>query len=89
MLYSGTESETSKNWNDYLDKYRSERNFNVEKWTKKKINVFNEYLGKHNLSGAVLAVSGGVDSALTLALLKKTKEFWHGRGPMGKKGCFL
>ena len=74
MLYSGTESETSKNWNDYLDKYRSERNFNVEKWTKKKINVFNEYLGKHNLSGAVLAVSGGVDSALTLALLKKTKE---------------
>ena len=36
MLYSGAESETSKNWNDYLDKYRSERNFNVEKWTKKK-----------------------------------------------------
>jgi len=74
MWYYGTESETSKNWNDYLNKYRNERNFNVEEWTKKKINVFNEYLGKHNLSGAVLSVSGGVDSALTLALLKKAKE---------------
>lgn len=69
-----TESQNSVKWGEYLSGYRKKRNFNVEEWTKKKVNVFNEYLGKHNLSGAVLSVSGGVDSALTLALLKKVTE---------------
>lgn len=69
-----TEDHKLEKWEEYLSVYRKKRNFNVEEWTRKKINVFNEYLGKHNLSGAVLSVSGGVDSALTLALLKRTKE---------------
>jgi NAD+ synthase (glutamine-hydrolysing) len=40
----------------------------------KKCNLLNDYLLKHGLTGAVLSVSGGIDSATTLALLKKTME---------------
>ena len=68
------EKNTSQTWQDELQKYRNSRDFNCESWVNTKIEKFNNYLGNHSLSGAVLAVSGGVDSALTLALLKKTKE---------------
>tara|TARA_Y100000816_G_C25987301_1_gene515674 strand:+ start:100 stop:963 length:864 start_codon:yes stop_codon:yes gene_type:complete len=61
-------------WKKYLIQYRINKNFNVEKWVKLKINKFNDYLIENNLTGAVLSVSGGVDSALTLALLKNTLE---------------
>ena len=74
MWYADSAIDTYNNWCEYLNEYRSERNFNEKQWVEKKINTFNEYLGKHNLSGAVLSVSGGVDSALTLALLKQTKD---------------
>jgi NAD+ synthase (glutamine-hydrolysing) len=61
-------------WHTYLDTYREKTKFNVEEWTNKKCNLLNDYLGKHQLSGAVISVSGGIDSATTLALLKKTME---------------
>jgi NAD+ synthase (glutamine-hydrolysing) len=62
-------------WSMYLDNYRRNlRRFSPKYFVRTKVKKFNEYLGKHNLSGAVLSVSGGVDSALTLALLKKVKE---------------
>lgn len=62
------------NWQSYLDKYREKTNFNAEKWVEKKCNLLNDYLIKNKLTGAVLSVSGGIDSATTLALLKKTME---------------
>ena len=58
----------------YLRKYRNEKNFNTKDWINMKIQKFNYYLKTNNLSGAVLSVSGGIDSAVTLALLKKTLE---------------
>lgn len=61
-------------WKKHLIQYRINKNFNVEKWVELKINKFNDYLIENNLTGAVLSVSGGVDSALTLALLKNTLE---------------
>ena len=65
----------SNNWGSYLYNYRrKQRNFSPRYFVRTKVKKFNEYLGKHNLSGAVLSVSGGVDSALTLALLKQTKD---------------
>lgn len=67
-------SKEQVTWNFYLEKYREKSNFNVEEWTNKKCNLLNEYLGKHKLSGAVISVSGGIDSATTLAILKKTME---------------
>jgi NAD+ synthase (glutamine-hydrolysing) len=62
-------------WTEYLEEYRlKQRRFSPQHFVRSKVKKFNEYLGKHNLCGAVLSVSGGVDSALTLALLKQTKE---------------
>jgi len=60
-------------WEYYLNKYRNERDFQPELWIYDKCIKFNDYLKKHNLSGAVLSISGGIDSAVTLALLKYTK----------------
>lgn len=59
-------------WNQKLLEYRINRNFNPSEWVLNKANVFNEYLKKNNLYGAVLSVSGGIDSAVTLALLSYT-----------------
>ena len=65
----------SNTWTSYLYNYRrKQRIFSPKYFVRSKVKKFNEYLGKHNLSGAVLSVSGGIDSALTLALLKQTKE---------------
>ncbi len=61
-------------WENFLEIYRDKRNFKTEEWVKDKCEKFNQYLGENNLTGAVLSVSGGVDSAVTLALLKYTKE---------------
>jgi NAD+ synthase (glutamine-hydrolysing) len=61
-------------WESYLDIYRKSIAFNAEAWVDKKCKLLNEYLVKHGLTGAVLSVSGGIDSATTLALLKKTME---------------
>lgn len=64
---------TSK-WEDFLNIYRERSNFDPESWVKNKCTLFNEYLGNHRLSGAVVSVSGGIDSAVILALLKYTLQ---------------
>ena len=74
MEISIVETMTQKNWKDFLKKYRNKRNLNPEAWVNKKIHNFNKYLKNNNLTGAILSISGGVDSAVTLALLKKTME---------------
>lgn len=57
--------------NAELDKYRTSRNFSVEEYVKKKVNLLNQYFSRYNLSTAIVAVSGGIDSALVFALLNK------------------
>ena len=59
-------------WKQKLEEYRINKKFNPNEWVANKTKVFNEYLKKNNLSGAVLSVSGGIDSAVTLALLSYT-----------------
>ena len=59
-------------WQDFLQIYREQSKFDPESWVKQKCCLLNEYLAKHRLSGAVISVSGGVDSAVTLALLHHT-----------------
>jgi hypothetical protein len=47
-----------------LEAYRKLRGFDVAAWVEKKTDMFAEYLRKSRLSGAVISVSGGVDSAV-------------------------
>lgn len=54
---------------EILNKYRNKRNFKANKWVESKIEKFNAYINKHKLTGAVVSISGGIDSAVTLKLL--------------------
>lgn len=57
-----------------LNNYRKIRNFDPEIYLNKKIEVLSRYFKEHKLNAVVLAVSGGVDSALVLAMMKKFAE---------------
>lgn len=63
-----------RTWQSYLEEYRANSKFTVDMWVQAKCMKFNDYLGKNGLSGAVVSVSGGIDSAVILALLKYTME---------------
>jgi NAD+ synthase (glutamine-hydrolysing) len=54
-----------------LAEYRERRNFKTEEWIDAKIDKFIDYLDKNGLRAAVISLSGGVDSAVTLGLLKR------------------
>ena len=54
-----------------LNIYKKLRNFLVDKYVNDKINILNEYFLTYNLKTAVIAVSGGIDSAIVLSLVKK------------------
>lgn len=56
----------------YLDSYRSDTNFRVDEWVESKVTHFAEHLKSQCIKQAVLLVSGGIDSALTAALLHQT-----------------
>merc|ERR1712083_239289 len=56
-----------------LDGLRKVRNFKAEEWIDKKCQAFNDYMTKNKLSGCVLNLSGGVDSAVTLGLCCRAK----------------
>ena len=47
---------------------RAKRNFEPQEWIEKKCGMLNEYMKKSGLSGCVVNVSGGIDSACVLAL---------------------
>lgn len=57
-----------------LNLIRKNKNFNSKDYVHQKINLINKYFKHHNLKAAVIGVSGGVDSALVLALLDKAKK---------------
>jgi len=57
-----------------LQEYRTKRNFNAEAWIEEKVRKFNEYMASCGLSGALVSVSGGVDSAVTLGLIKRALD---------------
>jgi len=51
-----------------LGEFRKERGFNAEQHIKEKAALLNDYLRHHRLSACIVALSGGIDSAVVLAL---------------------
>lgn len=60
----------NKEFTRILDKIRSFRKFNTNTYIAAKATVINDYFTKSGLNTAVVAVSGGLDSACVLALIK-------------------
>lgn len=56
-----------------LKELRARRNFNVEHYVEAKARVVNDYFTRANLKAAVVAVSGGIDSAVVLSLVARAK----------------
>lgn len=57
-----------------LASYRAARAFSAEQWVEEKIDLINEYFTESKLSAAVIGLSGGVDSAVALTLVKMASE---------------
>lgn len=57
-----------------LERYRRDRGFDAKTWIDRKTDLFNDYMRKSGLSACVTSVSGGVDSAVTVALCMYAKN---------------
>ena len=57
-----------------LDKFREKRGFDSKSYIEEKVNIINKYFTKSGLDTAIVAVSGGIDSAATLALIIKASK---------------
>lgn len=53
-----------------LTKYRTQRNFNPTSYLKAKSILLNNYMNQCNLKACVVGLSGGIDSAVTLGIIK-------------------
>lgn len=52
-----------------IDKIRNEKNFNAKDYVIQKANLLNSYMSKFNLKSCVVAISGGIDSAVVLGIV--------------------
>ena len=66
--------QMTENLNVALKDYRDWRQFDVDYYIEEKVKKLNDYLTSCNLNSVVVAVSGGIDSALVLSLVKKAQE---------------
>lgn len=57
-----------------LDMYRKARAFSPSFYLEAKLRLLRRYFKETHLSAAVIGVSGGIDSALTLAILKRLQD---------------
>ena len=55
--------------NKLINDMRLEKNFNAKDYVEKKAKIINEYMNKFNLKSCVVAVSGGIDSAVVLGII--------------------
>ena len=52
-----------------IDDMREEKKFNAKEYVDRKAKVINDYMNKFNLKSCVVAVSGGIDSAVVLGII--------------------
>lgn len=64
----------SKNILKTLNFLRNKRNFNAKDYVYYKAKILNNYMNQHNLSCCVIAISGGIDSAIVLGIVKHASK---------------
>lgn len=64
----------SKELTKILTNIREKRNFNAEKYIEEKTNLLNKYMRKAKLSACVVAISGGIDSAVVLGIVNEAAK---------------
>lgn len=52
-----------------ISEIRNEKNFNAKDYVEKKAKLLNDYMSKFNLKACVVAISGGIDSAVVLGIV--------------------
>lgn len=57
-----------------LRKFRQQRKFNAKEYLRLKIKLINNYLLKSKINTVVVAVSGGIDSAVVLGIINNAKK---------------
>lgn len=57
-----------------LKDIRKTRKFNAKEYIEQKTNLLNQYMNKYGLKACVVAISGGIDSAIVLGIIKKASE---------------
>lgn len=72
-IYNDTVNMTEQ-LHDKLVQYRAVRGFNASEWIDRKVALINAYFAQSGLSGAVVGVSGGIDSAVALSLVVKASQ---------------
>jgi NAD+ synthase (glutamine-hydrolysing) len=58
----------------HLDAYRKEKAFDAAKWIAGKTAKLNDYMGRHGLKACITSISGGIDSAVILALCARAAK---------------
>ena len=70
--------QSDKNLSEQLKEIQKEirkkRNFNPKEYIEQKSNLLNEYMNKYGLKACVIAISGGIDSAVVLGIVKKASD---------------
>lgn len=57
-----------------LNDIRKNKDFNAQEYIEQKANMLNKYMNKYGLKACVVAISGGIDSAIVLGIIKKASE---------------
>ena len=69
-----TNKELVPELKEILAHLRAERNFNEKSYLEKKIVMLNDYMREFGLKSCVVAVSGGIDSAVTLGIVHTASQ---------------
>lgn len=64
----------NKGLSNILNTIRNKNEFNLNKYLDKKTSIINKYFKENNLDTAIIALSGGIDSAISLALIFESQK---------------
>lgn len=69
-----SDKKISEQLKSILIEIRKKRNFNAIEYIEQKSDLLNEYMSKYGLKACVIAISGGIDSAIVLGIIKRASE---------------